>query len=387
MDIFDKKEQHYKNAVIKVIGVGGGGSNAVAHMFAKNIEGVECIASNTDAKALHSLEVDTILPLGTDLTKGLGAGANPEIGRDAALENRDKIVEVLTGTDMLFITAGMGGGTGTGASPIIAEIAKELGVLTVAVVTKPFHFEGQVRQKTATNGIDALAQHVDSYIVISNDRLLPVLGDTTLVEAFSEVNNVLWDSVCGISDLIIRPGLIGLDFADVCTVVRNMGTTMIGTGMVEAGSKAATQAAEAALSSPLLENIDLQNAQGILVNISGGKELSLKEFTEVGTTVRSIAAKDATIVIGVSINENIQNHLKVTVVATGLDNNNTKNSIIQNTQMNKTQHDLEKTQYSDSTTNQHKSETPNLTHSKTTSDNDDNYNYLDIPSFIRRNNI
>jgi cell division protein FtsZ len=380
MDIFEKKDATYENAVIKVIGVGGGGCNAVAHMFSKDIEGVECIAANTDAKALKHIEVDTTLSLGSELTKGLGAGADPEIGRAAAIENRDNIAQVLTGTDMLFITAGMGGGTGTGAAPIIAEVAQELGILTVAVVTKPFHFEGQVRQKTASLGIEALSEQVDSHIVISNDRLLPVLGDTTLVEAFGEVNSVLYDAVCGIADLIIRPGLIGLDFADVRAVMHDMGTTMMGTGRVEVGSKAATKAAEEALSSPLLENVDLKNARGILVNVSGGKDLSLKDFTEVGNAVRNIASEDATIVIGVSINSNLHDTLKVTVIATGLNANKPVDKSKLDTILDipslggiSTQDVLDKNTLAN--TNQAAQVSSEV--------NDEQYSYLDVPTFIR----
>ncbi|KAA6186619.1 cell division protein FtsZ [Thiohalocapsa marina] len=316
--MFQLMDTQTQAAVIKVIGVGGGGGNAVNHMAAANIEGVEFICANTDAQALENVTVKTILQLGSGITKGLGAGADPEIGRKAAEEDRDRIKEVLEGSDMVFITAGMGGGTGTGAAPVVAEVARELGILTVAVVTKPFPFEGGKRSKVAAQGVSELAKYVDSLITIPNEKLLQVLGkDMTLLSAFSSANDVLLNATQGIAELITRPGLINVDFADVKTVMSEMGVSMMGTGAAS-GENRAREAAEAAINSPLLEDIDLAGAKGILVNITAGLNLSIGEFDEVGNTVRDFADEDATVVVGTVIDPELENELRVTVVATGL---------------------------------------------------------------------
>lgn len=307
-----------QNAVIKVIGVGGGGGNAVKHMITNNIDGVEFICANTDAQALADMAASTVLQLGGAITKGLGAGANPDVGRQAALEDRERIAEVLNGADMVFITAGMGGGTGTGGAPIIAEVAKEMGILTVAVVTRPFKFEGKKRKLHADEGIRELQQHVDSLITIPNEKLLAVMGkNTSLLDAFRSANDVLLGAVQGIADLIIRPGMINVDFADVRTVMSEMGMAMMGTG-VSRGDSRAREAAEAAIRSPLLEDVNLQGARGILVNITAGMDLSLGEFAEVGDTIEEFASDNATVVVGTVIDPDMTDELKVTVVATGL---------------------------------------------------------------------
>jgi len=306
------------NAVIKVIGVGGGGGNAVKHMISNKVEGVDFICANTDAQALSDVSSKTVLQLGGDITKGLGAGANPEIGRAAAMEDRDRIREAMKGADMVFITAGMGGGTGTGAAPVVAEVAREMGILTVAVVTRPFPFEGKKRLKIAMEGICELQQHVDSLITIPNERLLEVLGrNTTLLDAFKEANDVLLGAVQGIADLIIRPGMINVDFADVRTVMSEMGMAMMGTGYAK-GEGRAREAAEKAIHSPLLDDINLSGARGILVNITAGFDLSLGEFSEVGDTIEEFASEDATVVVGTVIDPDMKDEIKVTVVATGL---------------------------------------------------------------------
>ena len=316
--MFELMDTQTQTAVIKVIGVGGGGGNAVNHMAAANIEGVDFICANTDAQALDNATVKTILQLGAGITKGLGAGADPDIGRKAAEEDRDRIKDALDGADMVFITAGMGGGTGTGAAPVVAEVARELGILTVAVVTKPFPFEGGKRGKVAKEGIAELAKHVDSLITIPNEKLLQVLGkDMTLLSAFSAANDVLLNATQGIAELITRPGLINVDFADVKTVMSEMGVSMMGTGSAR-GENRAREAAEAAINSPLLEDIDLAGARGILVNITAGLSLSIGEFDEVGNTVRDFADDDATVVVGTVIDPELEDELRVTVVATGL---------------------------------------------------------------------
>ncbi|MEP1593248.1 MAG: cell division protein FtsZ, partial [Halieaceae bacterium] len=286
-----------ENAVIKVVGIGGGGGNAVKHMIENAVEGVDFICANTDAQALSDVESKTVLQLGGEITKGLGAGANPDIGRAAALEDRDRIADSLQGADMVFITAGMGGGTGTGGAPVVAEVAREMGILTVAVVTRPFPFEGKKRLKIAVEGVKDLQQHVDSLITIPNEKLLEVLGkNTSLLHAFKEANDVLLGAVQGIADLIIRPGMINVDFADVRTVMSEMGMAMMGTGRA-AGENRAREAAERAINSPLLDDIDLQGARGILVNITAGLDLSLGEFSEVGDTIEEFASEEATVVV------------------------------------------------------------------------------------------
>lgn len=316
--MFELVDNVPQNAVIKVIGVGGGGGNAVAHMISSQVEGVDFICANTDAQALKTSDTRTVLQLGNGLTKGLGAGANPEVGRQAAMEDKDRIAEVLEGADMVFITAGMGGGTGTGGAPVVAEVAKELGILTVAVVTKPFPFEGKKRRAIAEAGIRELQEHVDSLIIIPNEKLLSVLGkSTSLLDAFKAANDVLLGAVQGIADLIIRPGMINVDFADVRTVMSEMGMAMMGTARAS-GENRAREAAEAAIRSPLLEDVDLQGARGILVNITAGLDMSLGEFTEVGDTVEEFASADATVVVGTVIDPEMTDELRVTVVATGL---------------------------------------------------------------------
>ena len=305
-------------AVIKVIGVGAGGVNAVKHMIANAVQGVDFICANTDAQALADVDSRTVLQLGGNITKGLGAGANPDLGRAAAMEDRDLIAEALSGADMVFITAGMGGGTGTGGAPVVAEVARELGILTVAVVTRPFAFEGRKRTAIADEGMKELQQHVDSLITIPNEKLLDVLGkNTTLLDAFKEANDVLLGAVQGIADLIIRPGMINVDFADVRTVMSEMGMAMMGTGRA-VGEGRAREAAEAAIRSPLLEDINLEGARGILVNITAGLDLSLGEFSEVGDTIEEFASENATVVVGTVIDPQMSDELKVTVVATGL---------------------------------------------------------------------
>jgi len=316
--MFELMDTHSQSAVIKVIGVGGGGGNAVAHMVDAGIEGVDFICANTDSQALKDSRVRTSLQIGCNITKGLGAGANPDIGRQAAMEDRDRIHEAIEGADMLFITAGMGGGTGTGAAPIVAQVAKELGILTVAVVTKPFLMEGNKRMAIAEQGIAELGKSVDSLITIPNEKLLAVLGgETTLLDAFKSANQVLQGAVQGIAELITRPGLINVDFADVKTVMAEMGMAMIGTG-TSSGEDRAREAAEAAVSSPLLEDINLAGANGILVNVTAGMDLSIGEFQEVGNTVKEFASDDATVVIGTVIDPDMTDRIRVTVVATGL---------------------------------------------------------------------
>ena len=316
--MFELMDAHSQSAVIKVIGVGGGGGNAVAHMVNTGIEGVDFICANTDAQALKSARVRTALQIGCNITKGLGAGADPDVGRQAAMEDRDRILEVIEGADMLFITAGMGGGTGTGATPIVAQVAKELGILTVAVVTKPFLMEGGKRMAIADHGIGELGKFVDSLITIPNEKLLTVLGgETTLLDAFRAANQVLQGAVQGIAELITRPGLINVDFADVRTVMAEMGMAMMGSGS-SSGEDRAREAAEAAISSPLLEDINLAGANGILVNVTAGMDLSIGEFQEVGNTIKEFASDDATVVVGTVIDPDMTDRIRVTVVATGL---------------------------------------------------------------------
>lgn len=330
--MFELVENVAQSAEIKVIGVGGGGGNAVHHMINNQVEGVEFICANTDAQALHNLKAKTILQMGSNITKGLGAGANPEIGRQAALEDRDEIAEILSGADMVFITAGMGGGTGTGAAPIVAEVAREMGILTVAIVTRPFPFEGKKRSKIAEEGIQLLTEHVDSLITIPNEKLLDVLGkEATLLEAFKAANDVLLGAVKGIADLIMNPGMINVDFADVKTVMSEMGMAMMGTGAA-VGADRAREAAEAAIRSPLLEDVNLQGARGILVNITAGENLSLGEFSEVGDTIEEFASDDATVVVGTVIDPSLENEMRVTVVATGLGDTHAKpTKVVDNT--------------------------------------------------------
>ncbi|MDG6347860.1 cell division protein FtsZ [Luteimonas sp. 8-5] len=315
---FELVEKMAPNAVIKVVGVGGGGGNAVAHMVSSSVDGVEFITANTDAQAIKNCGAKLQLQLGGNVTKGLGAGANPEVGRQAALEDREKIMDALQGADMVFITAGMGGGTGTGAAPVVAQLAKEMGILTVAVVTKPFPFEGRRRMQVALKGIDELSQHCDSLITIPNEKLITVLGrNATMIQAFRAANDVLLGAVQGIADLIVRPGLINVDFADVRTVMSEMGLAMMGTGHAR-GDDRAQAAAESAIQNPLLDDVNLAGANGILVNITAGPDFTMAEFDEVGRTVENFASEDATVVIGTVLDPDMQDDVRVTVVATGL---------------------------------------------------------------------
>jgi cell division protein FtsZ len=315
---FELVEKMAPNAVIKVVGVGGGGGNAVAHMVNGSVDGVEFITANTDAQAIKNCGAKLQLQLGSNVTKGLGAGANPEVGRQAALEDRERIMDALGGADMVFITAGMGGGTGTGAAPVVAQLAKEMGILTVAVVTKPFPFEGRRRMQVALKGIDELSQHCDSLITIPNEKLITVLGrNATMIQAFRAANDVLLGAVQGIADLIVRPGLINVDFADVRTVMSEMGLAMMGTGHAR-GDDRASAAAEAAIQNPLLDDVNLSGANGILVNITAGPDFTMAEFDEVGRTIENFAAEDATVVIGTVLDPDMQDEVRVTVVATGL---------------------------------------------------------------------
>ena len=317
--MFQLVDQVETGAKIKVIGVGGAGGNAVSHMLAQKLEGVEFICTNTDAQALERLVQSSVVHIGKDLTRGLGAGANPDIGRQAAIENADMLRAQLVGADLVFITAGMGGGTGTGAAPVIAELARDVGALSVAVVTRPFKFEGRRRTDVADKGIEELRAAVDSLIILPNDKLVPVLGrKASLIDAFGQANDVLKGAVQGIADLITAPGMINVDFADVRTVMDSMGMAMMGTG-IASGDERATLAAEMAVNSPLLEDVCLKGAKGVLVNVAAGEDLSLGEFSEVGEIVHEYAADDATVVIGTAIDPSLGDQIKVTVVATGLD--------------------------------------------------------------------
>jgi len=315
--MFEIMEKNSQEAVIKVIGVGGCGGNAVAHMIEKSVGGVEFICANTDMQALKKSQAKTVLQIGEAMTRGLGAGAKPEVGREAALEDRDAIAELIDGADMLFITAGMGGGTGTGAAPIIAEVAKEMGILTVAVVTKPFGFEGK-RTKVAIEGLEELSQHVDSLIVIPNEKLMEVLGeDVPFLEAFRAANDVLHNAVSGIAEIINCPGLVNVDFADVRTVMSEMGMAMMGSAEAS-GPDRARIAAEQAVASPLLEDVNLANARGVLVNISASSSFKMKEYYDVMNTIKEFTADDATVIVGNVMDESMGDNLRVTMVATGL---------------------------------------------------------------------
>lgn len=381
-----------QNAVIKVIGIGGGGGNAVKHMIANEVEGVEFICANTDAQALKDVDAHRVLQLGSTMTKGLGAGANPEVGRQAAMEDRERIAEVLHGADMVFITAGMGGGTGTGGTPVVAEVARELGILTVAVVTKPFSFEGKKRLRVAEEGIADLQDRVDSLITIPNEKLLQVLGrDTSLLDAFKSANNVLLGAVQGIADLIIRPGMINVDFADVRTVMSEMGMAMMGTGRA-VGENRAREAAEAAIHSPLLEDVNLEGARGILVNITAGIDLGLGEFSEVGDTVEEFASGDATVVVGTVIDPQMTDEIRVTVVATGLNNPAIATGgldkpevptkiVVDNTVRKGTQPDY--SSLDKPTIMRNNAAAARASHPSQQTD-DSELEYLDIPAFLRR---
>lgn len=357
-----------KNAIIKVIGIGGGGSNAVEHMMQEKIEGVQFFAVNTDLQALFKNLVDQKIQIGNNITKGLGAGANPEIGRSAAEEDCDKLKAMLEGADMIFIAAGMGGGTGTGAAPVIAKLAKDLGILTVAVVTKPFNFEGKKRIEFAEHGITCLSKHVDSLIIIPNDKLLKVLNKgISLIDAFSAANNILKGAVQGIAELITCPGLMNVDFADVRTIMSEMGYAMMGSGIAYGESRAEI-AAEMAISSPLLEDIDLSGAKGVLINITANFDLRLDEFETVGNTIRSFASDNATVVIGTSFDQEINDGIRVTVVVTGLGKNSEFNKKI-----------LTKNKYKKIIEKKDK----NLIQNQDFIINDDDMENLDIPAFLR----
>ncbi len=376
-----------QSAIIKVIGVGGGGGNAVSHMLSSEIDGVEFICANTDAQALRGMEARSVLQLGSQITKGLGAGANPNVGREAAIEDRAQIQSILQGADMVFITAGMGGGTGTGAAPIVAEVAREMGILTVAVVTKPFPFEGRKRMAIAEQGLKELAEHVDSLITIPNEKLLAVLGkNCSLLTAFSTANDVLLGAVQGISDLITRPGMINVDFADVRTVMSEMGMAMMGTGVAR-GEDRAREAAEAAVRSPLLEDVDLRGAKGILVNITAGLDLNLGEFTEVGNTIEEFASDNATVVIGTVIDPEMSDELKVTVVATGLGHDYrqqiepTVKAVVNNTMRRPTVDQMELPAIKDTLAGEARM-SDSVTDATSSSEGD--IGYLDIPAFLRR---
>lgn len=389
--MLDFMEGHVQeNAVIKVVGVGGGGGNAVEHMVAENIDGVEFICANTDAQALKKSNAKVLIQLGDELTKGLGAGANPQIGREAAEEDRERIKDVLKGADMVFITAGMGGGTGTGAAPVFAEVAKELGILTVAVVTKPFSFEGKQRALAAEEGTRRLAEHVDSLIVIPNNKLLSVLGKKiTLLDAFKAANNVLLGAVKGISDLITRPGLINVDFADVRTVMSEMGMAMMGTGSA-VGEQRARQAAEAAIASPLLEDVNFSGAKGILVNITAGLDMSIGDLGEVGDVVKEFISDDATVVIGTVIEPEMTDEMRVTVIVTGLGDVRQSNQFSSSNNSNRAR--LLETTRSDGSLDYQQLDRPAVIRKQAQSpagaklgaDTGSDVDYLDIPAFLRR---
>ncbi len=378
---FELMDAYGQNAIIKVVGVGGGGGNAVNHMLNSQIDGVDFICANTDAQALNNVSARTVIQLGNELTKGLGAGTNPEIGRQAAVDDRERIEQAIEGADMVFLTAGMGGGTGTGATPVFAEIAKDMGILTVAVVTRPFPFEGKQRASVAEKGIEELRQYVDSLITIPNEKLLPVLGrEVSLVNAFNEANDVLYGAVQGIADLITRPGLINVDFADVRKVMSEMGLAMMGTG-VATGENKAREAAEKAIASPLLEDVNLQGARGILVNITGGPDLALGEFDEVGNTVKEFASDDAVVVVGTVIDPELHEEIRVTVVATGLANSAAGQNEAIRLVRTKTG-ELDFGQLDKPTIIRQKGVEAKRT--RTDHRKDDDLDYLDIPAFLRR---
>ncbi|SFD24848.1 cell division protein FtsZ [Thiohalospira halophila DSM 15071] len=379
--MFELMDSYTPNAVIKVLGVGGGGGNAVEHMVEQNLDGVDFICANTDAQALKKSSARSVLQLGNGVTKGLGAGADPEIGRQAALEDKDRIVESIEGADMLFVTAGMGGGTGTGGAPVVAQIAREMGILTVAVVTRPFPFEGGKRTSVADEGIQQLGEYVDSLITIPNEKLISVMGkNTSLLDAFKAANNVLYGAVQGIAELITRPGLINVDFADVRAVMSEMGMAMMGSGSGTGEGRART-AAESAVSSPLLEDVDLAGARGVLVNVTAGPDMSIGEFGEVGDTVREFADANANVVVGTAIDMDMENEMRVTVVATGIGRSPEPEKTVEMPKR-KASGDMD----------YHELDRPTVIRNKAAGDGttgqgnqgDDEYNYLDIPAFLRR---
>jgi len=386
--MFELMDSYSQSAVIKVIGVGGGGGNAVEHMVAAEIDGVDFVCANTDAQALRNSSARTTLQLGGNITKGLGAGANPEIGKQAAMEDRDRIADVIEGADMVFITAGMGGGTGTGGAPIVAQTAKEMGILTVAVVTRPFPFEGRKRSQIADAGINELSQYVDSLITIPNEKLLSVLGKgTSLLDAFKAANNVLLGAVQGIAELITRPGLINVDFADVRTVMSEMGMAMMGSGSCRGEDRART-AAEAAMASPLLEDVNIAGARGILVNVTAGLNMSIGEFEEVGNAVKEYASDDATVVVGTVIDPAMSDELRVTVVATGLGNmaRAAEKALVKEAAAGQ---NISVVQTADGQVDYNRLDRPTVIRKQMTAeqrllDGDTDLDYLDVPAFLRR---
>jgi len=390
--MFEVIEQKKQEAIIKVIGVGGCGNNAVDFMIEKNVHGVDFISVNTDLQSLKKSQANNIVQIGLNLTKGLGSGARPDSGKQAAIEDREKLKSIIEDADMLFITAGMGGGTGTGAAPVIAEIAKELGILTVAVVTKPFSFEGK-RNQIAEQGLKELRNYVDSLIVIPNEKLMNVLGaDVTFINAFSAANEVLYNSVSGISDIINHTGLINVDFSDVKTVMAEMGSAIIGSGIFE-GDNRAVKAAQLAINSPLLENVQLKNAKGILVNISASSSFKMKEYTDVMNEVKSITAHDATVIVGNVIDDSLENKIKVTIVATGLDDDYSSQESQLETELTDVKIEVFDRSFEENPNGQvseNNTDTPNVFFDGADDSNFNNNSSIsedeyDIPSFLRRN--
>ncbi|RMH45780.1 MAG: cell division protein FtsZ [Gammaproteobacteria bacterium] len=387
-NLFQMVENPVAQATIKVIGIGGGGGNAVDHMMEAKIDGVEFICANTDAQALSRSQAPITLQLGSSITKGLGAGANPEVGKQAALEDRERIEQVLQGTDMVFITAGMGGGTGTGGAPVVAEIARSMGILTVAVVTKPFKFEMKKRMMVAEQGIKELRKHVDSLIIVPNDKLLENLRGAKLMEAFKAANGVLHGAVQGIAELITSPGIINVDFADVRTVMSEKGMAMMGSGIGN-GENRAREAAELAIASPFLENVDLSGARGILVNVTAGDDLGLEEYAEVGNIISEFAAEDATVVIGTSIDPALNGQLRVTVVATGLGREQDLENEAPKASVRVVESNSEPKK-AEEAVNYDELEVPTITRKqnpvKTAVGAIEDMDYLDIPAFLRKQN-
>ena len=386
--MFEIVENKKQKAIIKVIGVGGCGGNAIDYMIEKNVMGVDFICANTDLQALQKSQASTIVQIGEMLTQGLGAGSRPDTGKQAAIDDKEKIIEAIDGADMLFITAGMGGGTGTGATPVIAQIAKDLGILTVAVVTKPFDFEGR-RTQVAKDGIEELVNYVDSLITIPNEKLMGVLGDeVTFVDAFGAANEVLYSAVLGIAEIINNPGMINVDFADVRTVMSEMGMAMIGSGFAE-GSDRAEIAAKSAVACPLLEDVNLNNAKGILVNISASRDFKMKEYFEIMDIIKQYASENATIIVGNVIDESMSNSIRVTMVATGLTGSlpaDEKNKNVMQAFVYENKDDIDV--QSDDDNNADKDESINVfadssssNNQSFSSDNDDEY---DIPAFLRK---
>jgi len=378
--MFDFNDSMVSNASIKVIGIGGGGGNAVEHMC-EDVSDVEFYILNTDGQALARSKVQNVLQLGTNLTKGLGAGANPEIGKRAASEDRAKIEQILEGADMVFVTAGMGGGTGTGGAPVVAEIAREMGILTIGVVTKPFPFEGPRRMKAAEFGIEELSKHVDSIITVPNEKLLSVLGKgASLLDAFKAANDVLGNAVKGVSELITKPGLINVDFADVRAVMTGMGVAMMGTGEAT-GENRAREAAEAAISSPLLEDVSLDGAKGVIVNVTAGMDMSIGEFEEVGEVIRSFISDDAIVIAGTVIDPEMSDRMKVTVVVTGIEKIAVKKGF--GSEQDSARRDRQ-TSTPQASYVRKQSEATSSHKADSESDEKGEANKLDIPSFLRR---